>query len=124
VRGIQPPPATSPVAERYRAGIERLLDAILRGRGDSDTAVRQAIARRASDLSNHAASPADGVPDDLVPYVDTVARCAYRTADADVQALREAGYSEDAIFEMTISAALGAGMARLEHGLAALRGGR
>jgi hypothetical protein len=36
--------------------------------------------------------------------------------------LRRAGYSEDAIFEITVSAALGAGMIRLERGLAAMKG--
>ncbi len=54
--------------------------------------------------------------------MDTVARHAYKTTDAHVAALKQAGYSEDAIFELTLSAALGAGMARLERGLAALKG--
>ena len=49
---------------------------------------------------------------------------AYRTTDQDIVALRTAGYSEDAIFEITLSAALGAGLARLERGLAALKGGQ
>jgi hypothetical protein len=39
-----------------------------------------------------------------------------------VAALRRAGYSEDAIFETAISAAIGGGLARLERGLAALEG--
>jgi alkylhydroperoxidase/carboxymuconolactone decarboxylase family protein YurZ len=39
-----------------------------------------------------------------------------------IEALRNAGYSEEAIFEMTLSAAIGAGQARLERGLAALKG--
>lgn len=51
-----------------------------------------------------------------------VARHAYTVTDGDIAALREAGYSEDAIFEITLSAAVGAGLARLERGLAVLRG--
>ena len=37
-------------------------------------------------------------------------------------ALQRAGSSEDAIFEITVSAALGAALGRLERGLTALRG--
>jgi alkylhydroperoxidase family enzyme len=51
-----------------------------------------------------------------------VALHAYKTTDADIEKLLQAGYSEDAIFEITLSAALGAGRARLERGLAALKG--
>jgi alkylhydroperoxidase family enzyme len=43
-----------------------------------------------------------------------VHRHAYRVVDADVEALRDAGWSEEAIFELTIAAALGAGLRRLE----------
>jgi len=42
--------------------------------------------------------------------------------DADVAGLAPAGYSEDAVFELTVAAAVGAALNRLERGLAALRG--
>ena len=45
---------------------------------------------------------------------------AYRVTDADIQSLKDAGYSEDEIFEHTVSAAVAAGFTRLEAGLAAL----
>jgi len=51
-----------------------------------------------------------------------VARHAYKLTDDDLTALRRAGSSEDAIFEITVSSALGAALDRLERGLAALRG--
>ncbi|HEY9421873.1 MAG TPA: hypothetical protein VIW92_10710, partial [Thermoanaerobaculia bacterium] len=57
-------------------------------------------------------------------YLDTVALHAHRITDEDIQALLRAGYSEDAIFEISAAASVGAGMARLERGLAALKGGR
>ena len=41
--------------------------------------------------------------------------------DEDVEALRQAGYSEDQIFELTVSAALGAGFRRLKSALDILR---
>ncbi len=56
--------------------------------------------------------------------MDKVARQAYKVTDDDIAALRQAGYSLDTIFEVTLSAALGAGMSRLERGLAVLKGGR
>ena len=64
------------------------------------------------------------LPAPLDTYVDKVARHAYKVTDDDIVALRQAGYSEDAIFEVTLSAALGAGMSRLERGLAMLKGGQ
>ena len=40
--------------------------------------------------------------------------------DADVEALKAAGHSEDEIFEQTVSAAVGAGLSRLDAGLEAM----
>ena len=54
-------------------------------------------------------------------YTDTVRRGAYLVTDAQVDALRAAGLSEDEIFELTVSAAVGAGLERLDAGLKALR---
>lgn len=62
------------------------------------------------------------MPELLRPYVDTVALHAYRITDDDILRLREAGHSQDEIFELTVSAAVGAGMGRLERAYAALRG--
>jgi alkylhydroperoxidase family enzyme len=45
---------------------------------------------------------------------------AYEITDADVQALKDAGYSEDVIFEQTVSVAVAAGLKRLEAGLGVL----
>ena len=54
------------------------------------------------------------------PYADTVRRNAYRVKDADIDALRASGLSEDEIFEITVSAAVAAELERLEAGLGAL----
>jgi alkylhydroperoxidase family enzyme len=45
---------------------------------------------------------------------------AYAVTDADVDALKASGYSEDEIFEQTVSAAVSAGLLRLDAGLTAL----
>src|SRR5438045_1478661 len=62
------------------------------------------------------------LPELLGSYVAKVAAHPEAVDDADIQALLAAGYTEDQIFEATVSAALGAGLSRLEAGLGALRG--
>jgi alkylhydroperoxidase family enzyme len=67
------------------------------------------------------AYPAGDDPADFQPYLDKVRKHAYRVTDEDVAALKEAGHSEDEIFERTVAAAVAAGLERLEAGLRALR---
>jgi alkylhydroperoxidase family enzyme len=67
-----------------------------------------------------AAQPDREAPPDFAPYLDKVRRNAYRVTDENVQALKDAGYSEDVIFEQTVSVAVAAGLERLEAGLEAL----
>ena len=58
----------------------------------------------------------------LHEYVTKIRGMAsYKIIDADVSKLLAAGYSQDAIFEITIAAALGAATEQLESGLAALK---
>jgi alkylhydroperoxidase family enzyme len=56
----------------------------------------------------------------MASYVDKVALHAYKVVDADIEALKAAGYSEDEIFEVTVAVAVGAALERLERGLRAL----
>ena len=67
-----------------------------------------------------AAYPERAAPPELATYLEKVRLHAYRVTDADVEALKDAGFSEEQIFEHTVSAAVAAGLARLEAGLAAL----
>ena len=71
-----------------------------------------------------AAATLGPVPEAVGAYVEKVAHRAVDVTDADVDALRAAGYSEDAIFELTVATAMGAGMRRLRAGMAALKGER
>jgi len=50
----------------------------------------------------------------LGSFVRKVAEHAYQITDDDVAALHAANYNDDEIFEATVSAALGAGLFRLE----------
>jgi alkylhydroperoxidase family enzyme len=57
---------------------------------------------------------------ELTSYLEKVRLYAYKVTDGDVQALKDAGFSEDQIFEQTVSVAVAAGLERLEAGLGAL----
>jgi len=67
-----------------------------------------------------AAQPERPTPPELATYVEKVRLHAYRVTDGDVDALKAAGFSEDEIFEHTVSAAVAAGLERLDAGLRAL----
>ncbi|HEY3221364.1 MAG TPA: hypothetical protein VGJ80_11580 [Gemmatimonadales bacterium] len=102
---------------RYDAFRKRLVDAVLHAPGDTAESLRGAVLEHAG-----GGGARDGVPVELTPYVDKVALHAYRSTDDDVTALRRAGYSDDAVFEVTVAAAVGAALHRLDRGMAALRG--
>src|SRR4051794_36832372 len=53
-----------------------------------------------------AARPERGGPSSFGPYLTKVRDRAYTVTDEDVQALKDAGHSEDVIFELTVSAAV------------------
>jgi alkylhydroperoxidase family enzyme len=72
------------------------------------------------DELREAAQPDRPAPPEFATYLAKVRDRAYTVTDADVQALKDAGYSDDEIFEQTVSAAVQAGLHRLEKGLACL----
>jgi hypothetical protein len=67
-----------------------------------------------------AAQPDREAPPQFETYLHKVRSGAYAVTDPDVEALKAAGYSEDEIFEQTVSAAVSAGLLRLDAGLRAL----
>jgi alkylhydroperoxidase family enzyme len=67
-----------------------------------------------------AAQPGREAPPAFAAYLEKVRHHAYRTTDADVQALQDAGFSDDEIFEQTVSVAVAAGLDRLDAGLRVL----
>jgi alkylhydroperoxidase family enzyme len=97
---------------------QRLVDAVLDTPGHTPSAFRRAALARAT----RPGGPEEGIPAPLADYVDKVALHAYQVTDDDLAALQRSGSSEDAVFEITVSAALGAALVRLDRGLAALRG--
>lgn len=88
--------------------MDALVTAVLETPGATDPATRR-LAR-------------SGTTDNEVfgAYLDKVRQRAYRIVDSDVDALTAAGLSDDAIFEVTVAAALGAAERRLTAGLSLL----
>jgi len=106
----------------YPTKVQKAVEALLTHSGSCTPALRQAIEAHAAHRSG-GDRETQALPAELMTYVDKVTLHAYKVTDQDVQQLKEAGYSEDAIFEITLCAGVGASLARLERGLEALKGG-
>jgi hypothetical protein len=78
------------------------------GPGESDPAIRRAAAGNSAD-----------VPSDLQSLVGKVHAHAYKVTDEDIARLQPK-YGDDRLFEIIVSAALGASRQRLMAGLEAL----
>jgi alkylhydroperoxidase family enzyme len=50
----------------------------------------------------------------MADYLEKVRSRAYTVVDRDIEALKEAGFSEDAIFEQTVAIAIAEGLRRLD----------
>jgi len=103
---------------RYESLHQRLIEAVLSSPGDTTTGLRRGALERAK--GNRGTG--DDLHQELARYVDTVARHAYKVTDADIAALRHSGNSDDTLYEITVAAAVGAALHRLNRGMAALRG--
>lgn len=110
------------MADRYAELVEALRASVIAGPGETSPELRERVCARAAEAAG-GGKPATAVPDELAPYVDKVALHAYKVVDGDVERVVAAGYAEDEVFELTVSAALGAALARVDRGLAALRDG-
>ena len=94
--------------EDPHAGLRDLvLETVLKGPGESLPAIRQA------------AADGRGVPADLQALVDKIHSHAYKVTDDDISNA-QAKYGDDQMFEIVVSAALGASRQRLLTGLKAL----
>src|SRR5262245_37503376 len=102
--------------------VKKLLSEFLESPGSMPREARRAIVGRAAQLGG--GEGAGEVGEKCRGYVEKVAREAHRITDADIADLKASGYTEDQIFEITVGAALGAGRARMERGLLALKGSR
>jgi len=94
--------------DRHARLREQVLDRVLDGPGETEPALRRA------------AADGKGLPVDLQPLVDKIHAHAYKVTDADVAKL-QATYGDDRLFEIIVSASLGASRKRLLSALKALR---
>jgi hypothetical protein len=85
--------------------------------------LRRAVFSYVGALTRSTPSPPQIAPD-IETYIRKVALNAYKVLDREVDALRAAGYSVDDVFEMTVAAAVSAGVTRMEIALAALEEAR
>ena len=103
---------------RVSSQVDVLRQAVQEGLGHTAPSVRHAVSTHAAKLC-HDDAPTE-VPSNPLGYVDKVALHAYKVTDDDVEARKQARRTEDEIFEITVAAALGAALERLEIGLGAL----
>ena len=95
------------IADPHAKLRDQVLKSVLEGPGESDSALRQAVAEGRD------------VASDLQSLVDKIHRHAYKVTDEDI-AKAQAKYGDDQMFEIVVSAALGASRRRLMAGLKAL----
>ena len=98
-----------------------MLDAFFGRPGSVSPALREAIEARSAQLNGGMrSSQRESLPSSIQTYVDKVAVEAYKVLDEDFDRMKDAGYSEDFIYEVTLAATTGASLARLERGLGLL----
>jgi alkylhydroperoxidase family enzyme len=98
----------SSVARRLLGGLSKLVAAVVTGSGSLDSGTRVAAFRLQK------------VPAPVKGYVELVHNAATSITNEHIRALLGSGLSEDQIFEVTVSAALGAGVRRVELALSML----
>ena len=98
---------TPKVPDPYAPAREAVFRAVLDSPGETDPSLRYAAAEGA------------GVPEDLRQLVEKIHRHAYKVTDEEISTL-QAKYGDDRLFEIIVSAAIGASRKRLEAGLRAL----
>jgi len=96
--------------DRHAAAVNAIRRAVFESRGSTEPAVRDA------------AGSGGKLPEPLSSYAAKVRDQSYRITDTDFAGLTTAGLSDDAIFEITIAAAVGAALQRLDAGMRTVRG--
>lgn len=99
--------------------IQEAIDALLGSRGKSDPFLRRAVFERTRTGVGEIPVMHLGAQE-LCEWVEKIDNRPWTVTDEDCNKLREAGFSEDEIFELTVVSAAGAGVKRFEAGLRAL----
>ena len=110
--------------DKHQELMTQLITAVFQSKGVTDRSLRISIESAVAPGSDQLETSDSPIPAPLRPYLRKVGRFAYKVSDRDIESLKSQGYSEEDIFELTVSAAVGAGLGRLRQGLAALNGGQ
>jgi uncharacterized peroxidase-related enzyme len=108
VRGGTVPPKTT--GDRHQRLVANLRHTVLEAPARTDPATRAA------------AAAGDPLPEPWHSYAAAVRDRSYAVTGEDIDRLRAAGRTEDEIFEITVAAAVGAGLRSLDAGLRAMAG--
>ena len=104
--------------------VDALVASVLGPAGTSDPSWRAAAYERGRLITRGTASVEAGrigsLPDVLAELVDAVVRAPHLITDEQFAALYAAGYSPEAVHEVIVAAALGAGLERRTIGLEAI----
>src|SRR5215470_3699111 len=93
--------------------VERAISSLLGSPGHTETSLRHAVFDRVRLGAGEA-------PDNISALVEKIANQPWTVTDDDIAQARNAGYTEDQLFELILAAAAGAGVRRLDAGLRAL----
>ena len=105
---------------RRGSDLHHLRIAVLRSHGDAPIDLREHVEARAAQLAGRRSDHREILPPEVRELVEKIARHAYRVTDEDIHHVLHAGHSEDAVFEIVVCAAVGAGAARFERAMEAL----
>lgn len=106
------------MSDSYTQKLDALHRAILETPGVADANVRRSAFDVGGACAGHKQDMDSKLPVVWSSLVKKVATAAHQVTDGDIEALRNAGLDEDAIFEVVLAAALGAAAVRLDRGLA------
>jgi alkylhydroperoxidase family enzyme len=95
------------------AKLQKAIAAILSQPGETELSLRRVVLERTR-------SGEGQIPEALRDYVKQIADRPWTVSDEDFARLHAAGYSEAQLYEVTLAAALGAGLQRFDAGLRAL----
>ncbi len=96
-------------ADRHAAAIDAIRRDVVSGPGVTERADRARVL-------------AGDSPREMSAFLDKVRHASHRITDEDIAALRRVGLGDDEIFELTVAAALGAALERLDAAKRAMRG--
>lgn len=111
-----------PYAGRLPDAAQELLRSIREGDGDAPATVRAAAEARVAVTTGAVRPEQTPLPPEVGRYVDALGRSGLEVSDNHIAHLKEAGWSEEAIYELTFIAAAGAALGRLEQAWQVLAG--